>query len=56
LNVEVEGELLSFRYPSGPSLAGDPTPFVEPEHFDFGLFVANVANDPARLERMYQAP
>jgi hypothetical protein len=26
----------------------DPTPFIDDEDFDFGLFVANVASDPAR--------
>ena len=55
LEIEFQGERFSYRYSAGPSLAGDPTPFVESEHFDFGLFVANVANDPARRERMYQA-
>ncbi len=54
LEVELETERIRVQYPSGPSLVGDPTPFVEPEHFDFGLFVANVASDPARLERIYQ--
>jgi hypothetical protein len=37
-----------------PPLAWDPTAFVEEEHFDFGLFVHNVASDPARRERMYR--
>ena len=31
----------------------DPTPFVEPEHFDFGLFVKNVVEDTARRGRIY---
>jgi hypothetical protein len=31
----------------------DPTPFAEEEDFDFGLFLATVANDPARRSRMY---
>jgi hypothetical protein len=36
-----------------PPLALDPTPFVEEEHFDFGLFVYNVLNDPGRRARIY---
>lgn len=53
LEVEFEGEIASVCYPSGPSLEGDPTPFVEPEHFDFGLFIANVAGDAGRSARIY---
>jgi hypothetical protein len=30
----------------------DPTP-NEPEHFDYGLFVMNVVNDPVRRRRIY---
>jgi len=33
---------LSFRFPD------DPTPFIEDEDFDFGLFVSNVAKNPNR--------
>lgn len=36
-----------------PPLEIDPTPFVEEEHFDFCLFVYNVAGDPSRRERIY---
>lgn len=36
-----------------PSLEYDPTPFIEEEHFDFCLFVYNVANDPGRREIIY---
>jgi hypothetical protein len=32
----------------------DPTPFAEAEDFDFGLFVANVANDRGRRDRIYR--
>ncbi len=35
-----------------PSL--DPTPYVEEEDFDFGLFVYNVANDPERRAVAFQ--
>lgn len=31
----------------------DPTPFVEPEDFDFFLFVFNVLNDTGRRSRIY---
>jgi hypothetical protein len=31
----------------------DPTPNASPEDFDFGLFIANVANDPQRRSRVY---
>jgi hypothetical protein len=36
-----------------PPIEIDPTPFIEGEHFDFCLFVYNVANDPDRRERIY---
>jgi hypothetical protein len=36
-----------------PPLALDPTPFVEAEDFDFGLFLANVSGDSGRQARMY---
>ena len=46
-----DAALVTIRYkPSvvGPSLESDPTPFVEREQFDFGLFIHNVLNDPKR--------
>jgi hypothetical protein len=36
----------------GPPLEEDPTPFVEAEHWDLGLFVANVMSDDARADRI----
>jgi hypothetical protein len=36
---------VTLRYPSGPPeipLALDPTPYVEYDHWDFGLFIKNV--------------
>lgn len=38
------------RYPAGPNLDQDPTPFVEEEDWDLGLFVANVVLDEERSE------
>jgi hypothetical protein len=32
----------------------DPTPFVEDEDFDFGLFIANVVNNPERSAIIYR--
>ncbi|MEU6642711.1 hypothetical protein ABZ863_09175 [Saccharomonospora sp. NPDC046836] len=32
----------------------DSTPFIEDEDFDFGLYIANVANSPERLDRIYR--
>ena len=32
----------------------DPTPFADAEDFDFGLFLANVASDPGRRDRIYR--
>ena len=37
-----------------PPLEMDPTPFVEEEHFDFGLFVYNVMRDACRRDRIYR--
>lgn len=53
------GESLTWEYdlpPLDPPLSSDPTPGVEEEHFDFGLLLANVSGDPARIERMYRVP
>lgn len=36
------------------SLEDDPTPFVEAEDFDFGLFVSNVFNNPKRRSAIYR--
>ncbi|MFJ9775863.1 hypothetical protein ACIRVF_32270 [Kitasatospora sp. NPDC101157] len=45
------------RYPPPPARAGlenDLTPFVEEEHFDLGLFVADVLADRAPVARVYR--
>ncbi len=39
-----------------PPLSEDPTAFVEEEHFDFGLFLANLSRDRGRQARMYAGP
>jgi hypothetical protein len=39
-----------------PPLAEDPTPFVEDEDFDFGLFLSNLSRDRSRQSRMYAGP
>jgi hypothetical protein len=39
-----------------PPLSEDPTPFVEEEHFDFGLFLANLSRDRGRQGRVYAGP
>ena len=36
-----------------PPLDMDPTPFVEEEDFDFGVFVYNVIKDTGRTDRIY---
>jgi hypothetical protein len=36
-----------------PPLSEDPTPFVEEEHFDFGLFLAHLSEDRGRQARVY---
>jgi hypothetical protein len=38
-----------------PPLHLDPTPGVEEEHFDFGLFLHNVSHNPPRQMRMYRS-
>ncbi|MEU6971834.1 hypothetical protein AB0A71_29670 [Kitasatospora aureofaciens] len=35
-------------------LENDLTPFVEAEHFDFGLFIANVVGSEVRTGRIYR--
>ncbi len=57
LTVERSGSVEVFGYelpPIDPPLSDDPTPHVEEEDFDLGLFIANVANDPDRAERLYR--
>ena len=49
--------LINARYPLSLDIQRidvDPTPFVEAEHFDLFLFVANVLRDPARAERIFR--
>ena len=36
-----------------PPLEVDPTPFVEEEDYDYGLFLSNVVDDPDRKNRIY---
>ena len=36
-----------------PPLSDDPTPFVEEQDFDFGLFLANLSRDRSRQSRIY---
>ena len=58
LTVYRNGEIaIKFAYTPPiihPSLEVDPTPFVEEEDFDFGLFVHNVVNDVDRRNRIYR--
>lgn len=47
-------EIVCVRYqPTGRLYEDDVTPFVELEHFDFGLFVRNVLGDSGRRRRIY---
>jgi hypothetical protein len=39
----------------GPPLDEDPTPFIDAEDWDFGLFVHNVMTDDGRRQRIYSA-
>ncbi|MFI9163443.1 hypothetical protein [Kitasatospora aureofaciens] len=51
------GQFAELRYPA-PSewsdLEKDMTPFIDAEDFDLGLFIANVARDRDRAERIYR--
>lgn len=47
---------LKLHYPAPQEwddLGNDLTPFAEAEDFDFGLFIANIAQDPVRAARIY---
>lgn len=50
--------LCAVEYGDGPipglAIEDDPTPMVEREDFDFGLFVRNVLADPERMVGMYE--
>lgn len=37
-----------------PPIADDPTPFIDEEDFDFGLFLQNIARDKSRQARIYR--
>lgn len=39
-----------------PPLSHDPTPFIEEEDFDYGLFLENISRDIARQSRLYSGP
>jgi hypothetical protein len=53
LTVTDSARQMTLTYVSpGLDLADDLTPFVESEDFDFGLFIANVAADRDRSERI----
>lgn len=47
LELEYESPIID------PPLSEDPTPFIEEDHFDFGLFLANLSRDRNRQARMY---
>lgn len=47
-----DGNSLTAHYSLGGKIAGDPTPFVEDEDFDFGLFFENVVLNEDRWRRM----
>lgn len=53
------GERLAWAYDLpvlDPPLSLDPTPRVNEEHYDFGLFLLGVSGDPERIERMFRVP
>jgi hypothetical protein len=53
-SVGVPGsDQLSLTYEPEPMIDNDPTPFIEAEDFDFGLFIINVVNNQQRYETMY---
>lgn len=57
LEISSGGEHVVFEYRLPrlwPPLSEDPTPFVQEEDFDFGLFVHNVVKDPARGRRIIE--
>ncbi|WP_204014234.1 hypothetical protein [Virgisporangium aurantiacum] len=48
------GAKAAVAYETESGIEHDPTPFVEDEDFDFGLYVSNVLNDEERSSRIYQ--
>lgn len=57
LSITVDGHRYSWEYELSADIESGVTSFAtfgeEDEDFDFGLFVTNVAKDPARQERLY---
>ncbi len=41
---------LQYAIDSSLNISGDPTPFIDNEDFDFGLFVSNISLAPERQE------
>ncbi|MFF4386340.1 hypothetical protein ACFY0G_05990 [Streptomyces sp. NPDC001552] len=52
--LTVGARRIDYPRPDHQLYEDDPTPFVELEHFDLGLFLANVLSDPPRCGRMYR--
>lgn len=46
------GQLVKIDYCIGGKIEGDPTPFVEDEDFDYGVFFENVVLNEERLRRI----
>lgn len=54
LTIQRSGkEIAKINYALDPSrvFENDPTPFIEPEDFDYGLFLANVTGNAERKKR-----
>ncbi|MBB6038566.1 hypothetical protein [Phytomonospora endophytica] len=49
---DLEGQQVSITYEPLGAIEDDPTPFVEDEHWDFGLFVVNVLTEEGRASRI----
>ncbi|MBW1903108.1 MAG: hypothetical protein JRJ20_15990 [Deltaproteobacteria bacterium] len=53
LKVFCDGKMIfeTIYSPHGPKpISNDPTPFIEDEDFDFGIFVSNISKSPKRKD------
>jgi hypothetical protein len=55
IGQEVRWKIIYRRPLLSPTLEADPTPFIDEEDHDFGLFLENVSNSTERQGRLYKS-
>ena len=56
IHITIKGEpVLDLAFPNLPTFENDPTPLIEPEDFDFALFLHSLINDQEMRQRAYRS-